>query len=106
VLAVPVFAGALRSALGTLVAVLVVSLEVHHQSGLRRQEEKIKVMVEMNHHIRNALQTIVYVNSTNPDKISSDRLSAAANRIEWALREVLPGKQMEGGEDHSFREER
>ena len=43
----------------------------------------------MNHHVRNALQVIAYSdNSTEQPSVVQD----AVRRIEWALREVLPGE--------------
>ncbi len=45
----------------------------------------------MNHHVRNALQVIRdahYIQ--NKDKVAA-MIEDAANRIDWALREVLPG---------------
>lgn len=77
--------------LGGLVAVLIVTLERQHQRELRRQQERISLIIELNHHIRNALQSIVYVNA----KISAEDAAVirdATKRIEWALTEILPGE--------------
>ena len=80
--------------LGILVAVLVMTLEVQHQRELHRQEARIAMVAEMNHHIRNALQAIVYVNATNADREAAVKVGEAAKRIEWALREILPAEDV------------
>jgi hypothetical protein len=52
-------------------------------------------MKEMNHHIRNALQIIIYTASNANDRDGVDKIRDAAKRIEWALREVLPAEPRE-----------
>lgn len=51
---------------------------------------RMQVIAEMNHHIRNALTPV----SLSVDAIDNQQLnrviSEAVNRIEWALREILP----------------
>ena len=74
--------------LGGLVAVLVMALEAQHELELRVERERAKVLVELNHHIRNALQTIVYVNASSEPSDDTDRVAQAAQRIDWALREI------------------
>jgi hypothetical protein len=76
--------------LGTVVAVLIIVLEAQHERELRAEQQRYAIALEMNHHIRNALQTIVYVNWANPDQNAAERIRQASVRIEWALREVLP----------------
>ncbi|MFB3915482.1 MAG: hypothetical protein ACE14M_02055 [Terriglobales bacterium] len=78
--------------LAVLVAILVFSLELHHRRELRRQAEKIAIMQEMNHHVRNALQVIIYATANIKDPEMAGRTREAIERIEWALREVLPGE--------------
>lgn len=53
--------------------------------------ERLNTVALMNHHVRNALQVIRdahYIQ--NKDKVAA-MIEDAANRIDWALREVLPG---------------
>ena len=50
--------------------------------------ERLHTISEMNHHIRNALQTIVYVNSANAPSEDTARVTQATQRIDWALREI------------------
>jgi hypothetical protein len=71
-----------------VVALLVLALEAQHEAAMRVQRERSLLTLGLNHHIRNALQTIVYAASTVPDKHQAELLKDAAKRIEWALREV------------------
>lgn len=51
--------------------------------------EKLRIIAEMNHHVRNALQAIMYAPQTSDQqRVIRD----SVQRIEWALKEVLPGK--------------
>jgi len=52
--------------------------------------EKIAVISAMNHHVRNALQAISYSPYTEQAK-QIQLIQQSVNRIQWALREVLPG---------------
>lgn len=54
-----------------------------------RVERQLHVIAEMNHHIRNALQAIVYVQNLQNQKYA-DVVQSAVKRIEWALNEILP----------------
>jgi hypothetical protein len=60
---------------------------------LRRNviHERLHTIAEMNHHIRNSLQIITYASATRQDAESVDLIRTSVERIEWALREVLPG---------------
>ncbi len=51
--------------------------------------ERLRVIREMNHHTRNALEQINYSAYSTGDRELIVRIRAAAARIEWALREVL-----------------
>ena len=53
--------------------------------------EKIRVIEEMNHHVRNALQAISWAPYTEQDK-QIKLIGDAVNRIQWALSEILPGE--------------
>jgi signal transduction histidine kinase len=52
--------------------------------------ERLQLIAELNHHIRNALQVIVYFAQNAKDRESAERLRDSIERIQWALREVLP----------------
>ena len=61
-------------------------------SRLRRLEtlRRFQIIAEMNHHIRNSLQAILY-QSYSVDDAAAARLKDAVDRIAWVLEEVLPG---------------
>jgi hypothetical protein len=52
--------------------------------------EKIATISAMNHHVRNALQAISYAPYTEQAK-QIQLIQQSVSRIQWALREVLPG---------------
>jgi hypothetical protein len=54
---------------------------------------RMKTIAELNHHIRNALQVIKYLGGAQRsglDAMQLQLINDSVNRIEWALREVLP----------------
>lgn len=53
--------------------------------------ERLRTIADMNHHIRNALQVITYATAVGKDDESVELIRNSVERIEWALREVLPG---------------
>jgi hypothetical protein len=53
--------------------------------------EKMHVISEMNHHVRNALQPIMYSPYLKEQAEQVRIIQEGTRRIEWALREVLPG---------------
>jgi hypothetical protein len=53
--------------------------------------ENLRIVAEMNHHVRNALQVILCSRIFGEDEKQVKVIAEAARRIEWALREVLPG---------------
>lgn len=62
-----------------------------HRDLLRHME----TIAEMNHHIRNALQVIAYHNVSHPSSGQAvEQVGEAVERIEWALREVLPERRL------------
>jgi hypothetical protein len=57
--------------------------------------ERMETVAELNHHIRNALQVIKFWGGTKPE-VDTEHLQSikdSVQRIEWALREVLPRYQ-------------
>ncbi|MGC2744560.1 MAG: hypothetical protein WA672_15395 [Candidatus Angelobacter sp.] len=81
--------------LGMLAGLMAFAYE-HRRSLEMRQ--KLAVISAMNHHVRNALQTISYVPYTEQAK-QMLLIQQSVNRIQWALKEVLPG---EGFETRNF----
>ena len=55
--------------------------------------ERMKTIAELNHHIRNALQVIKFLGMqkrSGLDAVQLQLINDSVDRIEWALREVLP----------------
>src|SRR3954468_14252176 len=79
--------------LGVLAGLMVFAYE-HRRS--RELRQKLAVISAMNHHVRNALQTISYVPYTEQAK-QMLLIQQSVNRIQWALNEILPGEGSEPG---------
>src|SRR3954466_11404389 len=77
--------------LGVLAGLMVFAYE-HRRS--RELRQKLAVISAMNHHVRNALQTISYVPYTEQAK-QMLLIQQSVNRIQWALNEILPGEGLE-----------
>jgi hypothetical protein len=71
---------------------------IYEQRRSKDLTQKLAVIAGMNHHVRNALQTISYVPYTEQAK-QILLIQQSVNRIQWALREILPG---EPGESEKF----
>jgi hypothetical protein len=52
----------------------------------------MRIIAEMNHHVRNALQPIIYSPFLQEQAEQIRTIQEGTRRIEWALREVLPGE--------------
>jgi hypothetical protein len=74
--------------IGILAGVLVFAYERHQHKVIL---EKMRVISEMNHHVRNALQPIMYSPYLQEQAEQVRTIQEGTRRIEWALREVLPG---------------
>jgi hypothetical protein len=73
--------------IGVLAAAVIFAYE---QRRYRATMDKIQMISAMNHHVRNALQTISYAPYTEEEK-QIRMIADSVGRIEWALREILPG---------------
>jgi hypothetical protein len=73
-------------------------LVVHFYERRRERSliEKLKVIELMNHHVRNALQPVMYLPYSQDRDQQLQTINEAVSRIEWALREILPGAGEEG----------
>lgn len=71
--------------LGAVIVGLIIFLDDRRRS--RYLASRLQVIALMNHHVRNALQTIKYAHLTEQQVRLIDESVA---RIEWALREILP----------------
>jgi len=62
----------------------------------RRQKsemiKKLEVIRLMNHHVRNSLQVVAFASAQQQEELAN-KVRSAVERIEWALREVLPGQR-------------
>jgi hypothetical protein len=81
----------LDDALIAVVAGLLVFLYERQQT--RNIIRKLDVIRLMNHDVRNSLQVILYSASVSDREKLTTEVLDAAGRIEWALREVLPGQR-------------
>jgi hypothetical protein len=55
--------------------------------------ERLNTVALMNHHVRNALQVIRDANYLRPENQNLTQIvEDAVERIDWALREILPGE--------------
>jgi len=61
--------------------------------------QRSRTIALMNHHVRNALQVIKYAGYIRPEAEQSVQVKDAVQRIEWALREVLPAPIVESEKD-------
>ena len=77
--------------IGLLAGILVFAYERHQHKVVL---EKMRVISEMNHHVRNALQPIIYSPYLKEQAEQVKIIQEGTRRIEWALREVLPGEDI------------
>lgn len=59
---------------------------------LRYIQERLNLVALMNHHIRNALQVITHAEYIQPPSRQMEEVQNAIRRIDWTLREILPGR--------------
>jgi hypothetical protein len=76
-------------ATGVMAALLVFAYE---QKQYRVLLGRLRVIAAMNHHVRNALQVIIGCRVFSEQEKQVKVIREAVSRIEWALREVLPGE--------------
>src|SRR3954454_19076576 len=75
---------------GAAAAALVVVLAVRGKQRANFVSSRMRVIAEMNHHIRNALQVIQYTAQGTHSETEMKAISQAVQRITWTLRELLP----------------
>jgi hypothetical protein len=63
----------------------------YEQQRYRDLTRKLAIMASMNHHVRNALQAILYSPYTREQTVQTKVIQDSVNRIQWALNEVLAG---------------
>ncbi|HZQ17525.1 MAG TPA: hypothetical protein VFA90_02300 [Terriglobales bacterium] len=82
--------------LAVFTAALVFVIEISHRRDQERTNEKLRTIELMNHHVRNALQSIIdsaYVHG------NLNEVRASVDRIAWALQEILPGRALDGDQN-------
>lgn len=81
-------------ACGTLLFKLLLSERARHQQVVAR----LRMIAEVNHHIRNALDRIeLSAHVSQNQKLIAD-IDGGVERIQWALRELLPEEDSDGTE--------
>lgn len=86
---------------GLVAGALVYFLSVRERQRRAYVDCRLRVIAEMNHHIRNALQVITFY-SRKGEKQEVGVIEAV-ERIQWALREVLPQLPDSPAEMHAER---
>lgn len=67
----------------------------HEFSQSKYLKEKLKTIEMMNHHVRNAMQVIVDSVYVHGHSRQLDEIQSSVDRIDWALKEILPGKVLD-----------
>ncbi len=75
---------------GAVAALLFYKLEEAARERRAIARQRLHTIAEMNHHIRNALQVITYAVATEQRTESLEMIRSSVDRIEWALRSILP----------------
>jgi hypothetical protein len=75
--------------LGGLIAGLIFYFYERHRLGRLRQQ--LHIIDLMNHHARNALQPLMFITDETEARKQMKLVEECVRRIDWALREVLPG---------------
>jgi hypothetical protein len=78
---------------GAIIAGLLVYRYEYTRS--RYLNEKLKTIELMNHHVRNALQVIVDSAYLQGKAHYLEEIQESVKRIDWALREILPGRVLD-----------
>ena len=68
----------------------ILQYERERRSWLR---QRIEVIAEINHYVRNGLQAITLSTHSTGDKIQIEAVREGMNRIQYALKEILPKLQ-------------
>ncbi len=75
--------------LGGMIAGLIFYFYERHR--LRRLRQQLHIIDLMNHHARNALQPLMFITDEPEARTQMKLVEECVRRIDWALREVLPG---------------
>ena len=82
---------------------IIVGLLIYYYERRRSQflTERLKIIGLMNHHVRNALQGIIGSVYARGQDEQLNKMQSSIYRIEWALREILPGKVLDDYDDNA-----
>jgi hypothetical protein len=75
---------------GVVAGAFFLQTKIRAQERQKLLEERLQKVAEMNHHIRNALQVMVFYRHQISDPEAGNLLQKSIERIEWTLEEVLP----------------
>jgi len=80
-----------------LIGAVIASLLIYRRESNRARllREKLQIIELMNHHVRNALQPIVDSAYLQGHSQHIAVIRQSVKRIDWALREILPGHVMD-----------
>ncbi len=73
-----------------IAGVLMFRILQYERERRERLRQKLEIIAQMNHHIRNALQVISFSAASAADQQQLEAIRQSMNRIQWALREILP----------------
>jgi signal transduction histidine kinase len=78
------------SVAAVIAGVLVFRLLQYERDRRRRLRQRLEIIAEMNHHVRNALHVISLSTYSSADQKQLAAIQESVSRIQWALREILP----------------
>jgi hypothetical protein len=86
-----------EQALDTVSAGTIVGLLIYRYENKRSKylSDRLKTIELMNHHVRNALNVIVTSVYVHGYDKPLNEIQVSVNRIDWALREILPGRVLD-----------
>ncbi|HVH88635.1 MAG TPA: hypothetical protein VM912_18090 [Terriglobales bacterium] len=87
------YSDALAAAIAALLAFIALS---HYNKRQQLALAQLQIIADVNHHVRNALTTVLYSVELTRDEPLIDMTRSAIARVDWALREVLPGENADG----------
>ncbi len=74
---------------GFVAALLAFTVARYYERLRRSDAERLRVAADVNHHVRNALTTVLYSVHVKRDPELIEVTQDAVNRIDWTLREIL-----------------
>lgn len=75
---------------GLVAGLLLIQSKLRAIEKQRLLEHRLKKIAEMNHHVRNALQVVMFYGHMAQDENTARLIRESIQRIEWTLNEVLP----------------